>query len=465
MSEPIGGLIRQYETEIDLLRRIADAVIVAGSLLLAAVIYGVPFDQRYGIVAALAPLFFYLFGKFNNLYMASRYRRLTEEITPVVTAWFWTAAVLLGVAYVFKATGSYSRVALGLWFVMAPTLLIGWRWGVRHWLQALRSRGYNTRNVVIVGTGKSARHLAETIRNMPWTGLVLKGFVTTRANPTDADADTIGGLEDLYRMARSGEVEVVYIAVSMSRHERIAEILERLSDTTVSTFLVPDFDLYGIMQGRWVTVGDVPTVSVVDTPMVGINTAVKRLEDLVVAGFVLVLAAPLMLLVALAIKLDSRGPVFYIQNRYGLNGTVIPVMKFRTMRVVEGDEAFTQATRNDDRVTRVGRILRKTSLDELPQLFNVLAGQMSMVGPRPHAVAHNEEFRGTILGYMLRHKVKPGLTGLAQINGFRGETDTVEKMEQRCHYDLEYLSNWSVWLDLKIILMTPWALLRAHNAY
>ena len=182
-------------------------------------------------------------------------------------------------------------------------------------------------------------------------------------------------------------------------------------------------------------------------------------------GIGLVYKRQLMVLIAIAIRLDTKGTTFYIQNRHGINGKIFPVFKFRTMNVIEKDDEFRQSTKNDDRVTRVGRLLRKTSLDELPQLFNVLIGQMSIVGPRPHALAHNEQFRGTIFGFMLRHKIKPGMTGLAQIKGFRGETDTGDKMDKRYHYDMEYLNNWSVWLDLKIIISTPIALITNKNVY
>ncbi|HHE6269788.1 TPA: undecaprenyl-phosphate glucose phosphotransferase, partial [Klebsiella pneumoniae] len=211
---------------------------------------------------------------------------------------------------------------------------------------------------------------------------------------------------------------------------------------------------FNILQSRTEEINGVPVVPLFDTPLSGINMVFKRLEDIIVSSIILLFISPILVAISLAVKLSSPGPVIFRQIRYGMDGKPIKVWKFRSMTVMENDDRVIQATKNDTRVTKVGKFLRSTSLDELPQFFNVLFGQMSVVGPRPHAVSHNEQYRSLIHGYMLRHKVKPGITGLAQINGWRGETDTLEKMEKRIEYDLLYIRGWSIWLDLKIIFLT-----------
>jgi putative colanic acid biosynthesis UDP-glucose lipid carrier transferase len=251
----------------------------------------------------------------------------------------------------------------------------------------------------------------------------------------------------------------------MRAEGRIRRVLQRLSDSTASVYLVPDFFVFELLHCRWTTVGDLPAVSVFENPFYGVDGVAKRIFDLVTASAVLVAAALPMLAIAVAIRLTSAGPVFFRQRRYGLDGREILVWKFRTMTVCEDGDHIRQATREDDRVTSLGSFLRKSSLDELPQLFNVLAGNMSLVGPRPHANAQNEEYRRRIPGYMLRHKVKPGITGLAQVSGYRGETDTLEKMENRVECDRRYISEWSLWQDLKILFKTPFVVWSRENAY
>ncbi|MEJ1964015.1 MAG: exopolysaccharide biosynthesis polyprenyl glycosylphosphotransferase [Gammaproteobacteria bacterium] len=228
---------------------------------------------------------------------------------------------------------------------------------------------------------------------------------------------------------------------------------------------MPDVFAFDLIQGRLVEINGMPALSVCDTPFHGMDAVMKRATDIVIGSLSLLLVSPIMIMIALAVKLTSRGPILFRQRRYGLNGEEIMVYKFRSMTVCEDGAVVTQATKADTRITPLGRILRKSSLDELPQLFNVLEGKMSVVGPRPHAVAHNEQYRKLIDGYMIRHKVRPGITGLAQVNGLRGETETVEKMRDRVKYDLEYLTHWSPWLDVKIVFKTVAVLWRDPNAY
>ena len=242
-------------------------------------------------------------------------------------------------------------------------------------------------------------------------------------------------------------------------------LISQLADTTASVYLVPDFFVFDLLHSRWSDVRGIPTVSVFETPIYGVDGVVKRMTDITLATLGLIALAIPMSIVALLIKLTSRGPIFFRQKRYGLDGREILVWKFRSMKVCENGAKVTQAKKNDSRLTPIGGFLRKSSIDELPQLFNVIAGSMSLVGPRPHASAHNEEYRKQIPGYMLRHKIKPGITGLAQVRGFRGETDTIEKMENRVDSDHQYIREWTFWLDLQIILRTFFTVLSRQNAY
>lgn len=266
-------------------------------------------------------------------------------------------------------------------------------------------------------------------------------------------------------MAKERDFRHVYVALPMQASERIKEIIDYFSDSTARVYIVPDFFTYDLIQSRWRNVGQVPTLSVRDTPFYGLTTFVKRLEDIVVSSIILTLISPLLLAVSIGVKLSSPGPIIFKQYRYGIDGKKIKVWKFRSMKVMDNGNVVKQATKNDPRVTKFGSFIRRTSLDELPQFINVLQGRMSIVGPRPHAIAHNEEYRKIVNKYMLRHKVKPGITGWAQINGYRGETDTLYKMEKRVEYDLTYIRNWSLWLDIKIIFLTVFKGFAGKNTY
>ncbi|MFY8088508.1 MAG: undecaprenyl-phosphate glucose phosphotransferase, partial [Rubrivivax sp.] len=260
-------------------------------------------------------------------------------------------------------------------------------------------------------------------------------------------------------------IREVYITLPLGSQPRIVELLEELQGTTASIFFVPDVFGISIIQGRLQDLNGVPVVGMCETPFTGTNQLVKRLEDIVLSAIILLIIAPVLLVLAIGVKMSSPGPVIFRQRRNGLDGEEITVYKFRSMRAMDNGPVVKQATKDDPRITRFGAFIRRTSLDELPQFINVLQGRMSIVGPRPHAVAHNELYRKLIKAYMVRHKVKPGITGWAQVNGHRGETDTVEKMQARVEYDLEYLRNWSLWFDLQIIARTVKLVFFDRNAY
>ncbi len=294
----------------------------------------------------------------------------------------------------------------------------------------LRHHGYNTRRVAVAGDQEVGQALLDSFRDEPWLGFEVVG-VYHDPKPGGVSNDWAGNLEQLIEDARAGKIHNIYIAMSMQDESSIRRLVRDLADTTCSVILIPDVFTFNVLHSRIEEVNGVPIVPLYDTPLSGINRVLKRLEDIVLAAMILLLISPVLCCISLAVKFTSPGPVIFRQRRYGMDGKPIMVWKFRSMKVMENDKVVTQATQNDPRVTRVGNFLRRTSLDELPQFINVLTGGMSIVGPRPHAVAHNEQYRSLIQGYMLRHKVKPGITGWAQINGWRGETDTLEKMEKR----------------------------------
>ncbi|MDE2586121.1 MAG: undecaprenyl-phosphate glucose phosphotransferase [Betaproteobacteria bacterium] len=320
----------------------------------------------------------------------------------------------------------------------------------------------------MAGGCELARKLADGIAESPQNGIRVAGFFDDRAAdrlPAGSRRDILGGLSDIAAYAKQHHVDLIYITLPMTSQPRILKLVDELRDTTASIYFVPDIFLFDLIQARMDTLGGLPVVAVCETPYYGVNALIKRSSDLVLAGAILLLIAPVMLAIAIAIKRDSPGPVIFKQRRYGLDGREIIIYKFRSMTVCEDGGEIRQASRDDCRVTKLGAFLRATSLDELPQFINVLQGRMSVVGPRPHAVAHNELYRKLINGYMIRHKVKPGITGWAQINGLRGETTSVERMSARIEYDLAYLRNWSLLLDLKIICKTPMVVLKRENAY
>ena len=349
-------------------------------------------------------------------------------------------------------------------------MLAFWRALVQTALGYMRERGLNTRTVAIVGAEESGAKMARTLLDSPWMGLNLIGFyddrIPTGSRPlVDKPVDVMGNLDTLVRLAREGKIDTIYITLPMQAEKRIKDLISKLSETTASVYIAPDFFISDLMKSSWANVGDLPTISVFETPFYGVDGLLKRVEDFILGSIIFLIALIPMIIVAIGVKLSSPGPIIFKQHRYGLQGNRIEVWKFRTMSVCENGDEVKQVTENDPRVTKFGRFLRMTSLDELPQFINVIQGRMSIVGPRPHVVVQNEEYRKLISGYMLRHKVKPGITGLAQVSGWRGETDTLEKMQKRLDCDLDYIRKWSIWLDLKIIFKTIFVGFSGKNAY
>jgi putative colanic acid biosynthesis UDP-glucose lipid carrier transferase len=367
-------------------------------------------------------------------------------------------------------TQNLNSVVITSWFVIAPISLALFRLITRSALNYIRTIGLNSRKVAIVGMTEEGNSLAEYIQANPSLGMQLVGIYDDRSTKNGRTSNVehtsiVGSVLDLIHAAKKNDVDIVYVAISLKGEARIQKFLKEFSDTTLDVFYIPDIFSQKLFNSRRVNLGPVSTIAVYDSPFNSVDGCLKRLEDLVLSSMILIVIALPMLLIALLVKATSPGPIFFKQRRYGLDGNVIQVWKFRTMTVLEDGDNIIQAKKNDSRLTKVGTFLRRYSLDELPQFFNVLRGNMSIVGPRPHAIYHNEQYRKLVSGYMLRHKVKPGITGWAQVNGFRGNTEKLEDMEKRIQHDLWYISNWSIGVDLKIIVLTLFVSFTDPNAY
>ena len=454
-----SGFKTAYSSRLSFILRIGDALLVGVALLVVTRLYAVNWTDKYSLIVAISVGLFLFVASVQRIYTDSNALSLGRRVIKVLYIWLLVVMSLLLFGYATKTSAEYSRLTLFTWFLIVPILLILWHVILLRIQSALYKHGWNVRRVAIAGARDLGKQVAYSMLNSKAMGMKPVGFYDDRKTDgprplVHEPLPIVGNMDDLIRAARAGEIDVVFIALPMRAEERIKMLVSKLSDTTASVYIVPDFFMFDLLSARWGNIGGLPVVSIYDTPFYGIDGWLKRSFDVVMASAILVLIALPMLFIAAAIKLTSPGPVLFKQRRYGINGEMIEVFKFRSMKVQEDGAEVRQATKGDDRITKFGAFIRRTSIDELPQFFNVLLGSMSIVGPRPHAVSHNEEYRGLISGYMLRHKVKPGITGLAQVNGWRGETDTLEKMQKRIECDLDYINNWSVWLDVKIVLKT-----------
>ena len=400
-----------------------------------------PMLARYSLLVLAAIVM--MLGFSRHIHRSWRGNRLTDMLKPVLLSWFYSLAIIIAWLFLSKTSTNVSRLWFGTWALSALGTMCGVRLVIYAALRWLRSKGYNFKTVLIVGHGPVSNFVQKAVTDAPWSGLQIQTVVTP---------ETLARY--LHDPSRRHPDEV-WLCLPLGDKAGIQTTLDVLRHSTANIRMVPDwFSLKLINHGISEMVG-LQLLDLSASPINGTTQVVKVTQDMVLAALILVLISPLMLAIALAIKLTSPGPVLFTQLRHGWNGEKIKVYKFRSMVVhQERGSGVTQATRDDARITPLGAFLRRTSLDELPQFFNVLTGSMSIVGPRPHAVQHNEHYKELVPGYMWRHKVKPGITGWAQINGFRGETDTLHKMEQRVKHDLFYIENISLWFDLKIIFLT-----------
>lgn len=457
---------------VALLEAMAPPAVSAGMLLGLCWLYGAEFRGFFIVLAILA-------GALSVVLPPPRPRQpgprqLLSPTWPlaarVLTRWLAIVGILLALGFLTKESADFSRKIVVSWIVATPAVLILVMLCLHELRRRLMYDPAMVRRVAFAGCNEISVSLARRIgESGELTGLKVEGFFDDRSaerlGVSRGRARLLGRLPELASFVKRRGIDVVFVALPVRHIQRVMQLLDELRDTTVSIYYVPDIFAFDLIQARSGELFGIPVVALCETPFCGYRGVIKRFTDIAFAASILLIATPLMLVLAVMVRMSSPGPIIFSQRRYGLDGREITVWKYRTMTVLEDGAQVVQATREDARITAVGRFMRRYSLDELPQLFNVLQGRMSLVGPRPHAVAHNEEYRKLIKGYMIRHKVPPGMTGLAQVNGCRGETARVEDMQARVNYDLEYLRRWTPLLDLKILLLTAIRLLRDEKAY
>ena len=466
---------RNYSVTGTFFARITDSVSVFLSGLIAYFLrfQNVPdlngLPQNYLTVlitgSVLSLVIFPIFG----LYHSWRGQSLFHQIRLVIMAWGTVIICVIIFLFLLKYSEEFSRIWLAYWFSTGVVLILLIRLLAYLFLRLMRSKGFNYRSVVIIGAGDLGKEVLQRVSLSAWTGFKVVALFDDNKELSGGNIfgvtvrTDIGNITDYIS---SNNIDEVWFALPLNAEDRMHDLVNQLSSTSVNVRLIPDIFGLSILNHGFTEIAGMPVVDLCTSPMTGFNRVVKSIEDKVLAFIILVLISPLLFVIAAGIKLTSKGPVFFKQKRHGWDGRIINVYKFRSMKVhQEFDGSVTQAIKRDPRITKMGAFLRRTSLDELPQFYNVLQGRMSIVGPRPHAVAHNEHYKEVVDQYMLRHKVKPGITGWAQVNGWRGETDTVEKMQKRVEFDLFYIENWSLWFDLKIIFLTVFKGFVDKNAY
>jgi len=408
-------------------------------------------QQLYVLPALLAIIIYFLLAELFSLNHLFRLTSFSEIAKKILMIWGIVSLSLILIALVTKSSIDYSRLTIGWWLTLCPIALILSHVSIYKLVHHLSSQENHFRSYVILGNDESVISLPEKISQAPGTRLRLVG--------------TYNDLSATLNALSTHAIDYVFLCYDSHEQEKIIAAIKALNNSTASIYLAPDLLLSDLHGSRWIMLGDTPLIVINDHPFYGGQWVLKKLEDLILGLLIFILILPLMLLIAIAVKLSSPGPILFKQRRHGLNGEVIKVLKFRTMTSLDDGDVVIQATERDARVTKIGKFLRQHSLDELPQFINVLKGDMSIVGPRPHALAHNEHYRQLIGSYMQRHKVKPGITGWAQAHGLRGETDTIEKMKKRVDYDLYYINHWSISLDLKIIFLTIINGFKSKSAY
>lgn len=427
----------------------------------------VPSNYLGGI--AIGTLFTPLIFSFFSIYASVRGEGFFKHCLTLLQAICVMGFMLAGLSFFTRSGAEFSRSWFLYWMITILVLSILFRCSILLFLRFMRARGLNERVVVIMGAGELGTKFANTVQQALWTGFRIVAFIDDNANEKPRNIHHIPVIqtpENLSEYLSKNNVDEIWLALPLSAESRVKKVLFELRHYTITTRLVLDIFGLDLLNHSVTDVAGFPVLNIRSTPMLGVNRFIKAIEDRILAAIILVFISPLFALLALGVKASSKGPVFFKQRRLGCDGRVINVYKFRTM-ILHTEEAgeVTQATMDDKRVTAYGKFLRRTSLDELPQFINVLQGRMSIVGPRPHALAHNERYKDTIHTYMQRHHVKPGITGWAQVNGWRGETDTLIKMEKRVEYDLFYINNWSLGFDLKIIFLTMFRGFFNRNAY
>ncbi|MFO1433604.1 MAG: undecaprenyl-phosphate glucose phosphotransferase [Candidatus Competibacteraceae bacterium] len=461
------GIIQKYADIWSTLVRVLDPLLV---VLAAWPAYFLAQDSwllpdSYLLIAALTALLVVIIFPNFHIYESWRGESIRTELRALLLAWGAVLVTLLIMGVATKISVQFSRLWMGFWALCSSVLLVLSRLALRYSLRWLRLKGFNQRHLVIVGTSALANSVAERLLKSPWTGLNLLGFFGEEPlgdNQITVKRPLLGRIDHLAEYVRRHSVDQVWLAIPLSRQEFIDRVLHNLRHNTTDVRMVLDIFSYRLLNASLGEVAGMPLVNLSASPMHDINRLIKAIEDRIIALFILMLISPLMLVIAIGIKLSSPGPVFYRQERIGFNNKPFMMLKFRSMSVdAEVVSGPVWAKHGDRRTTKFGIFLRKTSLDELPQFINVLKGEMSIVGPRPERPFFVEHFKDQIQGYMQKHMVKAGITGWAQVNGWRGNTD----LQKRIEYDLYYVENWSLWFDFKIIFLTIFKGFVNKNAY
>ncbi len=447
---------------------IAPAVVAVALLPILCDVLGYPFDQQYVILQVLVAVLALLLIKPPSDFMVRLNRNYLDVFGRIGFRWAVVLGILLFIGFATKVSADFSRIVITSWVLLTPVIAAAASVILSVSLRRVLMSPGNIRSAVFAGCNQMSLSLARKIKESNDVAIDVRGFFDDRSSERlgyENEDRIIGHLSELADYVKKNNIAVIFVALPMRHIRRVMDLFEDLQDTTVSIYYVPDIFVFDLIQARTGEILGTPVVALRDTPFHGFQGIIKRGSDIIFAGLIVMVLAPLFAIVAMLIKFTSPGSVIFKQRRYGLDGEEIVVYKFRTMTVSEDGDDFVQAKKNDERITPIGHFLRRYSLDELPQLFNVLQGRMSLVGPRPHPIALNEQYRKMIKGYMVRHKVRPGITGLAQINGCRGETARVEDMRARIGYDLDYLRNWSPLLDIKILLVTIFRVFDDDKAY
>ncbi|MCP5445734.1 MAG: undecaprenyl-phosphate glucose phosphotransferase [Chromatiaceae bacterium] len=438
-------------------------LVVTLSVVLSLVYQGVLTTQYMIMAVVLLGLMAVVYDRFGIYRL---HGGMTKKLLTLGKAWSIAFSLLFLLAFLTKSTDLFSRVIVSLLYVLGYLFQVAGHIGFRY-LQRINLARQEQLKALVIGTGELASHIFDKINSNPWLNESVVGAVTLNGE-TASDMHTdqlpvLGSVEQIGQLIEEKKIRTVYIAVPLDESPLIKDIYHDLLDANVNIHWAPNIFALNLINHSVKELSGIPILTLSETPLIGTHLLSKAIEDKLVATVALILLSPILLITAVAIKLDSPGPVFFRQARTGWDGREFKIWKFRSMRAdLQEDANVVQATRDDSRVTKVGRFIRKTSIDELPQLLNVLAGQMSLVGPRPHAVQHNIEYSKRIIDYLSRHRIKPGITGLAQIRGFRGETKELLQMEKRVQCDLEYINNWSIGLDLSIMVRTLFTLFSKH---
>lgn len=458
-------LLRNHQSTLFWLQLLIDLAIINTSLVLFCTVKfaSVPTEYRFlAVISSLACVLVYWgYGVYRQSCSAF------ECLKKTLFAWVAVVLLVLCLGFISKTTEVYSREVMLFWVLTAGVLQALVRVVSRQCVEKARLALQKPSNSLVVGLGTTARELADKLNSNPWLPDRVIGMVNGATEPVSNEVaqrqilPILGDIKELASIVKERNVRRIYVALPM----RLAHVVEDLNvdflDANVDIIWVPDMSTLKLLNHSIKEVGGLPLICLNETPMTSsrVSMRIKGLIDRTLALLGIIAFSPLLLTIAILVKRSSPGPIIFKQHRHGFDGRIIKVWKFRSMKLHDDSTVVKQATQTDDRITPIGRFIRRTSIDELPQLFNVLQGRMSLVGPRPHAVSHNEYYSDKINSYLARHRIKPGITGLAQISGARGETETLDKMQKRIDFDLEYINNWSLWLDIKILIKTPLSLL------